>query len=103
MATIESINRVRDNIYVTSSISEKENKTIKFHKNVLILPEEFEDSLTTGKLGNSNRIMLPKKILKRHDIELHGKVPARIFGIGNKKFLLIKLDEKKVGVPQFKE
>jgi len=41
--------------------------------------------------------------LKKHRIELRGKVPASIFEFNNKKFLLIKLDEKKVGIPEFKD
>jgi len=76
---------------------------LKASRNVLILPEEFDEFLTTGKLGNSNRIMLPKKVLKKHAIELKGKVPAKIFDVNGRKFLLIKLEEIKIGIPKFKE
>jgi len=61
MAVIRSTNLIMDEKFVVASISDEENKNIRGARNVLIIPEEFNESLTTGKLGNSNRIMLPKK------------------------------------------
>lgn len=103
MATIRSINMENDEVMLTAAISNDENKSMKGARDIIILPCEFDEELTTGKLGNSNRIMLPKKILKEHNIELKGKVPAKAFVMNGKKFLLIKLDEKVAGVPKFKE
>ena len=90
-------------IVLNLSITDEEYKLISGAKEVIIASNDFDESLTTGKLGNSNRIMLPKKILKKHNIELRGKVPASIFESEGKKFLLIKLEEKKIGVPEFEE
>ena len=103
MAEIETIRRTADDIYILTSITEQEASIIGSSRKVLILPEEFKETLTTGKLGNSNRIMMPKKILRKYEINMKGKVPAQVFEIKNKKFLLIEIDEKKVGVPNFKE
>ncbi len=103
MASIRSINMKDYEIIMKAVISEEEQKLLKEMRNILILPEEFDESLTTGKLGNSNRIMLPKKVLKKHSIELKGKVPAKIFAVNGRKFLLIKLEELKIGIPQFKD
>lgn len=103
MASIRSITVKSDEILVNATLSEDEHRLLKSTKNIIILPEEFEEQLTTGKLGNSNRIMLPKKILKKHGIELKGKVPAKIFDLNGTKFLLIKLEEIKFGIPKFKE
>ncbi len=103
MAKIESIEMKNSKIFLNASITEEEYKLLNQCKNAIIISEEFDENLTTGKLGNSNRIMLPKKILKKHKIELKGKVPAKIFDVEGKILLLIKLDEKITGVPEFKE
>lgn len=103
MAIIRSINMEKGEIILNLTISEEEYSLTENMKEMIIVPENFDESLTTGKLGNSNRIMLPKKILKKHDIELRGKAPAKIFEMGGKKFLLIKLEEKRIGIPEFKE
>lgn len=108
MAEISSIGIKKDDIIVNLKISKGEyelleNKT----KNLLILPtnpEFLNRPLTTGKLGNSNRIMMPKKILDRFDIEiLEKKVPSKAFKIDDEVFLLIKLKKSTFGIPAFKE
>lgn len=103
MALIRSVNIEDGEIILNLSITEEEYKLISGLKEVILVSEEFEDKLTTGRLGNSNRIMVPKKMLKKHEVELKGKVPAKIFEVGNKKFLLVKLEERKEGVPEFRE
>ena len=103
MALIRSVNIEDGEIILNLSITEEEYKLISGLKEVILVSEEFEDELTTGRLGNSNRIMLPKKILKKHEVELKGKVPAKIFEVENKKFLLVKLEERKEGIPEFRE
>ena len=103
MALIRSVNMENGEIILSLSITDEEYKLISNNKEVIVTSNKFGENLTTGKLGNSNRIMLPKKILKKHDIELRGKVPASIFESKGKKFLIIKLEEKKIGVPEFKE
>jgi len=108
MAEIRSIDMRKDNIMVNMKISKDEYDLLSQEtRNLLILPSHsnvLDRPLTTGKLGNSNRIMLPKKILDRYEIiNLEKKVPARTFKIDDEVFLLIKLKESRFGVPIFKE
>lgn len=104
MAKVDSIEMNDDDkIFLRLLITREEYKLIQNYKNVIVISEDFNEKLTTGKLGNSNRVMLPKKILKMHKVKLTGKVPARIFELEGKKLLLIKLEEKITGVPEFGE
>jgi len=108
MADIDSIDMKNDKILVNLKLSKDEYKLLKQStKRLLLLPTEptiLEELLTTGKLGNSNRIMLPNKILRRHNvIKLLKKVPSKIFDINDEKFLLIKLQEFALGKPVFGE
>jgi hypothetical protein len=46
--------------------------------------------------------MLPNKVMEKHGVEkLLKKVPATIFESGGGKYLLIRLEEKRPGVPSF--
>jgi len=65
--------------------------------NLLLLPTDaahIPQMLSTGDLGNSNRIMVPHGLLRRHGVpplrEL-GKVPAAIFNTGIGTYLLTDL------------
>ncbi|ODS37216.1 MAG: hypothetical protein A7315_04245 [Candidatus Altiarchaeales archaeon WOR_SM1_79] len=107
MATIKSI-EFGGEILATFSISEKEYDLLKrSERDIVILParsDVLDDILTTGRLGNGNRIMLPTKILRKHNIKkLLKNVPAKIFEVDDSKFLLIRLEKYKPGVPVFKE
>ena len=107
MASIKSI-EFGDEILATFSISEKEYDLLKrSERDIVILParsDVLDEVLTTGRLGNGNRIMLPTKILRKHDIKkLLKNVPAKIFEVDDSKFLLIRLEEYKPGIPVFKE
>ena len=72
MSHVNSINVRKGKIKVNLTISKAEYDLIGNNtKNLLILPVNLEflnRLLTTGKLGNSNRIMLPKKILDKFEI-----------------------------------
>ena len=109
MAEIKNIDVYDGKIDIKLSITKDEYKILKHHTaDLVILPCSGKDSLvqklTTGKLGNSNRIMLPKKLLKSFDIkEMDKKVPSNIFIIDDDAFLLIKIKKSKVGIPKFKE
>jgi len=97
-----------NDILVTLKISDEEYEVLKPKiKNLMIVPVETDalnERLTTGKLGNSNRIMLPNKILKKYGIKkLPKKVPSDVFESNGDKILVIKLEESKVGIPVFKE
>jgi hypothetical protein len=74
--------------------------------NILVLPtgkEILSHLLTTGKLGNSNRIMLPKKLLTQYNIKcVDKKVPSSIFMVDDNAFLLIKLKRSGFGIPTFR-
>ena len=108
MAKIQSIDLKDDGILVILKISEKEYELFKpKSREFLIIPTDenaLDETLTTGKLGNSNRIMLPNKILKKYGIKkLIKKVSSKIFDSNGDKFLVIKLEKSKVGIPVFKE
>ena len=107
MAIIKSL-EFGDEILATFSISEKEYDLLKqSEKDMVILPTRsdiLDEVLTTGRLGNGNRIMLPMKILKAHNVKkLLKNVPAKIFEVDDSKFLLIRLEEPRPGIPVFNE
>jgi hypothetical protein len=101
MAEICSIDIKKNDILVNVKVSKDE------YRLMLLLPTNHEflnRPLTTGKLGNSNRIMLPKKILEKFEVKkLEKKAPARTFRIGDEVFLLVKLKKSTFGIPEFKE
>lgn len=103
MAELEKIEKKNNEIFVTLKISKEEHNILKNETNdLVVLPTNvnvLNEALTTGKLGNSNRIMLPKKMLKRSDIKsLEKRVRSKIFNIDEGGYLLIKIkgsEEKK--------
>ena len=108
MAGIKSIDMHNGTIDIMLSINRDEYKVLKHHMaNLVILPcgkNALNNYLTTGKLGNSNRIMLPKKMLERFEIgKVEKKVPSSIFYIDGDAFLLIKIKKSELGVPKFEE
>jgi len=71
---------------------------------MLVGAEDFPERLTVGKLGNSNRIMVPKRLLKKHGItSLPKKAPTAFLEYGGEKFMIVKLSEAARNVPQFRE
>ena len=105
MATLKSL-EFKDEIIATFSITEKEYDLLKQSgENLVILPtgvDVLNETLTTGRLGNGNRIMLPAKILRAHNVgALIKKAPAKIFEVDDSIFLLIKLEDNRPGVPVF--
>ncbi|HDN83272.1 MAG TPA: hypothetical protein ENG50_02785 [Candidatus Altiarchaeales archaeon] len=97
MATLKSA-EIKDNeIILKLKISQEEYKLVGAHSEFIILPSEDEalsELLTTGKLGNGNRIMIPNRLLKKYEIKkLKKKVPAKVFKINEAKYLLIKLED----------
>ncbi len=108
MAEIKGINMHDGGIEIKLSINMAEYKILKDHvTDILLLPcgkDSLTYSLTTGKLGNSNRIMLPKKILGKFGIEMmEKKVPSNIFALDGDAFLLIKIKSSRLGIPKFEE
>jgi hypothetical protein len=108
MADISNIEMRNGSIIISLDVSKDEYDVLKNEtKDLMIIPTNqdiFSDELTTGTLGNSNRIMLPNKILKTHEIKsLHKKVPFAIFEIKEDKYLVIELQKKRVGIPRFED
>ena len=108
MAEIKSIDIHDGDIEVVLSINRSEYTLLKHQTtDLLILPrgrDMLVHHLTTGKLGNSNRVMLPKKVLAKFNINhIDKKVASNIFILDGDAFLLIKIKKSNLGVPKFKE
>ena len=108
MAEIRSIDMKNNEIIINLRISRQEYDILKQNTdNLILLPSDrdtLNQTLTTGKLGNSNRLMLPKKLLDKEGVKiLHKKVPARMFKTNGEILLLVKLEEFREGIPMFKE
>ena len=106
MAYIKSIEIDGDETRLNMKISNEEHAIIQSRtEDLLILPADkssLTKSLTTGKLGNSNRIMLPKKLLEGERIgQPDKKVPAQTYRVGGDVYLLIKLKKSDIGKPKF--
>lgn len=76
-------------------------------ENLLLLPTDIShmpEKLSTGDLGNSNRIMVPHGLLRRHGVpplrEL-GRVQAAVFETNFGTYLLADLTTQRAGVPRF--
>jgi hypothetical protein len=104
MGELKRIN-LEDGITVELSLSDEEYRLLSRGRKVLVVPTGdgfLGTELTTGKIGNGNRIMVPNRLLEINDIRrLKKKVPARIFEVNKEKFLLIKLEESSL-IPDFK-
>jgi len=107
MASVKNIDLNGGRVVLTMTTSPEEYRLLEsYTTDILLLPgsgEFLQERLTTGKLGNGNRIMVPNKLLERHEIgELKKKVPARLFDLNGEKYLLLKLEESSL-IPEFKE
>lgn len=108
MAVINSIDMREQDVVAHIVLSRDEYSQLNQNsKEILVLPADIASlklKLTTGKLGNGNRIMFPTSLLKKHGMEaLPKKVPSSIFYLEEDKFLLVKLKETKPGIPVFPE
>ncbi len=102
MASIESIDFKNNKTLLTLKISKEEYKLFNGEKDLLVFPvASLDTTLVTGTLGNSNRIMLPNKVLRRNDVEsLSKRVLSKIVKIKNGKYLIIQLEESE-DIPRF--
>jgi hypothetical protein len=109
MAFIRSIDMAENNeIQINLSLTKEEYGLLGQRTEKLILLPMDEGSLnkklTTGKLGNSSRVMLPKKLLGAVGIpEPDKKVKSNFFRVNGDTLLLIKLSESMQGIPVFGE
>ena len=102
MASVSSIKFEDREILMNLKISRDEYDAFKHDKDLLLLPvNSFDTNLVTGTLGNSNRIMLPNKVLKKNNIEVLIKnVPSKIVSTKQGKYLVIQLDGPE-NIPKF--
>ena len=108
MAEIRKIDMNGKEILINLSVSRREYEVINHNTDKLVViptgPGNMQQTLTTGTLGNSNRIMLPKKLLERESIgPLEKKVPAKITTLNGDIYLLIKLKKSEMGIPKFED
>jgi len=107
MAKIESIDIEGNKITVKMNISKVEYELMnKTTSELVILPvneSSLNQKLTTGKLGNSNRVMVPKKFLDRNEIKVLPKnVDAGIFKVDGDNYILIKINTNEgLDIPVF--
>jgi 5-formaminoimidazole-4-carboxamide-1-beta-D-ribofuranosyl 5'-monophosphate synthetase len=108
MAEIKNIGMNKNSIEVRLAINNEEYRVLKHHmSDVIVVPagkEALTKELTTGKLGNSNRIMVPKKLLEYFGVDkLDKKVASNVYKINGDAYLLIKIRKSRIGIPKFKE
>jgi len=106
MADLNSIDLRNDRILLNLKVSKEEYEFLKqATTDIMVIPANskfMSNLLTTGKLGNSNRLMLPKKILDKLDVKrMEKKVPGKIFRLNGSVYLLTRLHGKKNGIPVF--
>ena len=104
MAVLNNINFDKNRISVNFEITREEYRIFQEEKEFLILPISALDmTLVTGKLGNSNRIMMPNKVLKKHDInELVKNIPYKIVKTKRGKYMVIELEGSE-NIPRFEQ
>lgn len=92
MSQVKSVEFEGDRMNITLTLTKDEYDRLETqHRNLIILPLNngfFERKLTTGKMGKSNRIMLPEMFLKGHRItKLVRESPSKLFEIDGGKHL----------------
>jgi hypothetical protein len=107
MANLRNISFRGDEIEIVLGVSKEEYEALAANgRECLVLPvrgDSMQETLTSGKLGTGNRIMVPNKLLAKHSVEkLKKKLPARLFDFEEGKFILIRLEGPKL-VPKFEE
>jgi hypothetical protein len=100
MAEINSIKFREDGIFLALKITKEEYEFLQqATADIIIVPagsKPMDRLLTTGKLGNSSRLMLPKKALDRLEVKaMDKKVPGRLFKLEGSVYLLVRLHENK--------
>lgn len=105
MAELKSIDMDAGKISVRLAITAEEYGIIRGHNgDFIVLPcgkGSHTHELTTGKLGHSNRIMVPKKMMKRFKVPgMNKKVPAGLFRVHDDTYLLVKINKSEIGLPK---
>jgi len=107
MAQLKNVTIKGNTHYAEFKLSGEEYSSLEEVKNVLIIPlhpKTFKEELTTGRLGTSFRLMLPKRTLERYNItELPKKSLSKFFKIGEQNFLIACLNKSPLNIPKFME
>lgn len=96
MANVKSLETKDKKMLVCLELSAEEYKTLNNEtRGLIVLPtgsRTLNHVLTTGRLGNGNRIMVPQRFLESKNIsKLEKKVLAKLFEQNGQIFLLIRL------------
>ncbi len=107
MANLRNISFKGDEIEIVLVVSKEEYHALAGDsRECLVLPvrgSSMPETLTSGKLGTGNRIMVPNKLLAKHGVDkLRKKLPAKLYDFEEGKFILIRLESPKL-VPKFEE
>ena len=102
MSEINSVKFREDGIYLTLRISQEEYEFLRqATSDIMVIPADsrsMDKLLTTGKLGNSSRLMLPKKVMERLEVKsVDKKVPGRLFKLHGSVYIFVRLHENKRG------
>lgn len=107
MALIRKVEFEGSDILLHLKILKEEYTLLKEGKHLLLIPVDpnsLDEELTTGALGTSSRVMLPKRMLERHGVaELPKKAHSKFFNVDGRKFLVVDLSVSQPGVPKFLE
>jgi len=95
MAEISSIKFREDGIFLGLKISKEEYEFLgPATSEIIAVPSgsRLDRLLTTGKLGNSTRLMLPKKALERLEAKkVDKKVPGMVFKLDGSVYIIVRL------------
>lgn len=104
MAIIKSMEMEDTKVRVIFEMSKDELVALSNEtQNICLLSlTKFNELLTTGTIGNSNRIMFPNRLLKRYNIkELPKHVETTILSFNGKRIAVLKLQDTAAPVPRF--
>lgn len=106
MANLQTVAFKGNKILVTLELNQEEYGVVspRSRNFVLVPTAEMPDKLVTGKLGNSNRIMMPNKVLKRYGIPAMPKhVRSTIIRANGGIWLVVDLEKQRAGIPEFEQ
>lgn len=104
MANIKSIEVEENKVRVLFEMSKEELSLLHNETSDLcVFPlSRFNEVLTTGAIGNSNRIMFPHRLLRKHNIRgLPKHMDSVILSFNGKKMAVMKLQDDRAPMPVF--
>jgi hypothetical protein len=107
MAEISSIKFKEDGIFLGLKISREEYEFLgRATKDIIAVPagSRLDRLMTTGKLGNSTRLMLPKKALDRLEAKkVDRKALGTVFKIDGSIYIIVRLHSNRARRPGSEE